>query len=106
MSIKDRGNIKWKPFLLPEHAEMIEQVFVEDEYIEKPIVDEQQKLENDLVLQTALQNDLEVEITYFKDHHIHTVKGYVLYIDHINGQITLNDINIQVKDVIEVNVIE
>lgn len=43
MSIKDLGNIKWKPFLLPEHAEMIRQVFGEDEYVEKPMVDEQQK---------------------------------------------------------------
>lgn len=105
MSIKDRGNIKWRPFLLPEHAEMVEQVFKEDEYEERPIVDDQQKFENDLVVQTALQHDLDVKITYFKDHHTHTVKGKILYIDHLNGDLNLDDMSIHFKDVIEVNIV-
>lgn len=103
MSLKDRGTIKWTSIMLPEHVEMLKEVFEEQDHVEKPIIDEQQRMENDLVLQTALHDDLEVEIKYFKDHGYHTIKGNILFIDHINEVLRLDKEDVKLGDVVMVN---
>ncbi|GIP64468.1 hypothetical protein J32TS6_30230 [Virgibacillus pantothenticus] len=40
--VNDRVTIKWTSIMLPEHVEMLEEVWKEQEYKEKPILDEQQ----------------------------------------------------------------
>lgn len=88
--------------MLPEHVDLLKQVFKEEDYKERPIVDEQQKMENDATLQGALKQAVSVEIKYFKDHDIHVEKGKVLFINVLDGTLMLEDVKIQLADVIEV----
>ncbi|WP_163969805.1 YolD-like family protein [Oceanobacillus halotolerans] len=39
--LRDRGNIKWTSLMLPEHVEMLKNVWQEDHYETKPILDDQ-----------------------------------------------------------------
>lgn len=73
--VNDRGDIKWTSLMLPEHVQMIKEMWAEDDKKEKPILDEQQIEENAMKLQLAIHNDLSIEIKYFKDHDFHTVEG-------------------------------
>ncbi|QAS52783.1 YolD-like family protein [Halobacillus litoralis] len=78
---RDRGTLKWTSLMLPEHVEMIKQVWKEDVRIEKPILDEQQWEEIGYSLQRALKNGLSVEIQYHNGFDISKIKVKVLKLD-------------------------
>lgn len=108
MSNKDRGNIKWDAIMLPEHVEMLKDVFNEEEYKEKPILDEQQIMEINATLQNALENDLTVQIKYFADHDVHIIEGKLLTVDLFNGYLSLDDegmTRIAFDDLLDVTII-
>ncbi|WP_419893407.1 YolD-like family protein [Oceanobacillus kimchii] len=42
MSVNDRGTIKWTAMMLPEHAELLNQLKEKKNRKQKPILDEQQ----------------------------------------------------------------
>ena len=62
--MRDRGTIKWTSLMLPEHVQMINEAFKEQERVEKPILDEQQIEENSFALQRAMKDGFSVEIKY------------------------------------------
>lgn len=106
--IKDRGTKKWTSIMLPEHVEALKQMFAEEERKEKPILDEQKKMEMDFLLQAALSNDATVEIKYYANYDYCTVKGKLLTIDSLNGYLkiehdTLEDI--QLQDILDVSIL-
>jgi len=103
--LRDRGTKKWTSIMLPEHAKMLEYIWNESEHKDKPILDEQQKIENDLMLQGAIHDNSIVEIKYFKDHDFHTVKGRVSFIDMNSRSIKLGSVEIGLEDVIDVYLI-
>ncbi|GGJ85267.1 hypothetical protein GCM10007063_04710 [Lentibacillus kapialis] len=39
---RDRGSIKWASLMLPEHTELLKDMWLEDDIISKPVLDEQQ----------------------------------------------------------------
>ncbi|MCA0971067.1 YolD-like family protein [Halobacillus litoralis] len=59
---RDRGSIKWTSLMLPEHVEMIRNLWKEDERVEKGILDEQKAVEIDFLLQRALSDNLTVSV--------------------------------------------
>src|SRR5699024_4115791 len=74
---------KWTAMMMPEHEEMLRQMWQEQEYKQKPILDEQKQFELNTKLQLALQNDLTVEVEYY-DHNSHDsrkIKGKLLVAD-------------------------
>ncbi|MCP3032305.1 YolD-like family protein [Halobacillus sp. A1] len=60
----DRGTIKWTSLMLPEHVEMVQEIWRETERIEKPVIDEQQMEENSFALQRSMNDDLTVNVKY------------------------------------------
>src|SRR5699024_4328863 len=81
--VNDRGTKKWTAMMMPEHEEMLQQMWKEQEYKQKPILDEQEQFELNTRLQLALQNDLTVEVEYY-DHNSHDsrkIKGKLLLAD-------------------------
>ena len=100
--LRDRGTKKWASIMLPEHAKMLEHIWTESEHKDKPILDEQQKIENDLMLQRAIHDNLIVEIKYFKDHDFRTFKGRVLYIDMDSRSFKVGPVQIELDAVIGV----
>lgn len=78
---RDRGTIKWTSLMLPQHVEMIKEVWKEDERIEKPILDEQQMEEIGFALQRALKDELTLEIQHYNGFGFIYTKVKVTSID-------------------------
>ncbi|NWO14879.1 YolD-like family protein [Virgibacillus sp.] len=87
--VNDRGTIKWTSIMMPEHIEMLQEMWKEQDYNEKPILDEQQKEEINTKLLMALANDLTVELKYFDKHDFYKVKGKITSINKQNKYISL-----------------
>lgn len=100
---RDRGTKKWTAMMLPEHVEGLKQLFKEEAYKRMPILDEQQKIQNDFMLQAALKDDLQIQITYFKDHDFHTIEGHVLFMDILNGILRMDEVDVKLEHIIEVD---
>lgn len=105
MSVYDRGTQKWTSIMLPEHVEMLEDLIREEELKEKPIVDEQMKAENYVLMQDALQSDSKVRIKYYADHDYHFEDGYLLSIDAVNKIVFMEETHIMFDDIIEVSLL-
>src|SRR5690625_2365673 len=103
--LRDRGTKKWTSIMMPEHAKMLEHIWSESEHKDKPILDEQQKNENNLMLQRAIHDNLIVEIKYFKDHDFHMIKGKVSFVDMNSCSFKVESVVIGLDDVIEVDLI-
>src|SRR5690625_106953 len=87
MKVRDRGTMKWVSLMLPEHVEMLKEVFVE--YKEKPILDEQKMIEIDQALKYALENQITIKMTYYEDGDFSISKGKLAKIDQRKGYIVL-----------------
>ncbi|MEI3605462.1 YolD-like family protein [Pseudogracilibacillus sp. SE30717A] len=105
MKVNDRGTIKWTALMLPEHVEMLNKMWEEQEYKYMPELDEQQIAENSFLLQEALANDLEIKIKYYKDHDHKIIVGYLLHVDILNKKLYLKDIEIKIENIIEVTIL-
>lgn len=77
----DRGSIKWTTMMLPEHAELLKELWEEDDYQEKPLLDIQQieQLERDILI--ACHKHLSVELTIYQAKRRKTVQGYIKKLD-------------------------
>ncbi len=106
MNVNDRGTKKWTAMMMPEHIKMIENLWKEDERKTKPIIDEQQKEEFDLMLHLALKDFLTVEVIYYADHDFHTVKDKLLKIDSLKKTIKFDhDGELNFDDIIDVTIL-
>lgn len=63
--LKDRGTIKWTSLMLPEHVQMLKNMWQEEETISQPIVDEQLLDELNNHLQIALSQNKKVRLTVY-----------------------------------------
>lgn len=107
MRVQDRGTIKWVSLMLPEHVEMLNEVFVE--YKEKPILDEQKMVEIDRTLKYALKHRSPIEMTYFYSGEYRTVVSRLAKLDQWRGYILLQNEDgqkISLTDIIDVQFIE
>lgn len=103
MKVHDRGTMKWVSLMLPEHVELLKEVFVEQK--EKPILDEQKMSEIDKTLKYALKNRINIKMTYFNDGDYSTLSGKLAEIDQWRGYIVLRNedgFNISLTDIIDV----
>lgn len=98
--MQDRGTKKWTSLMLPEHVEMIKQLWAENDYKAKPILSNQQLEENEFILQEALHNNLSVQIKYFKDHDFHFIEGKV---SKTSDHLIINDVVVKLSDILEIN---
>lgn len=89
MKVKDRGTMKWVSLMLPEHVEMLNEVFIE--YKEKPVLDEQKMSEIDRTLKYALKYRAPLEMTYFYSGEYRTVTSRLEKIDQWRGFILLKN---------------
>lgn len=105
MSVNDRGTKKWTSLMLPEHVEMLKRAFAEENYQEKPLLDEQQKRKMDMLLTSALHENKAVEIIYFQNHRLKKIQGKPLYIDPWNKYLQLERMRIPLADMIDVEII-
>lgn len=104
--LKDRGTIKWTAIMLPEHVKMLKEMFAEDEKIEKPLIDEQQKVTNDLAVQRALQEGIAVDVKFYDQGKIKMTRDRILFVDALNGWLRLERIKIKIDQVLSVHCVD
>lgn len=105
MDVNDRGTIKWTSLMLPEHVQMLGDMYKSMDKKAKPILDEQQIAENGLKLQEALEYDLLVRIKYFTAGAHEITEGYLLSIDVRNKTIYMEETRLMFEDIIDVNIL-
>lgn len=91
--IKDRGNIKWQGFMMPEQIESLKDLYTDLERVEKPQIDNQQWEEINEVLHTAIEYHLPVVFTLWIDGFFEDVEGVIHYINEVKKMVHAVDIN-------------
>jgi hypothetical protein len=89
--IKDRGLKKWTAMVLPEHRLALMKLSLDQQYIEKPNLDEQQLAQINQVINEAMANNQIVEVDYYKDHSYQTISGRIIFLDWLTRSIKLED---------------
>ncbi len=100
--MEDRGTKKWTSLMLPEHIKALKDMWAEDQWKEKPMLDEQMIVEMNLKLQLAMNEDLTVEIEYFRDHDYHKTRGKLLGVDPLLNYLRLEDLEIPLDSLVSV----
>lgn len=100
--MQDRGTKKWTSLMLPEHVEMIKQLWAEDEFKEKPILSEQQLEENEFILQEALRDDSTIQVKYYNEHDFCFISGKVTA---ENNYLAVDGITIKLDDILDIKMI-
>ncbi|MFD2133999.1 YolD-like family protein [Pseudogracilibacillus auburnensis] len=106
MEVQERGTMRWVSPMLPEHVELLKEVFVE--YKEKPILNEQKMNEIDQTLKYALKHQVNIEMTYYKEGEFLTLSGKLVRIDQRKGYIVLwneDGFNISLTSIIDVEIV-
>ncbi|RWZ58934.1 YolD-like family protein [Halobacillus fulvus] len=84
---RDRGTIKWTSLMLPEHVEMIKQLWKEDERVEKGIMDEQKAIEIDFLIQRALNDDLTVKVKVYNGFDYEEIEMKMEYVHKLDRKV-------------------
>lgn len=101
--IRDRGRKKWTSLMLPEHVELLKELWDEENQREKPILEEQMKefIEKKILNSYVTQRCIGVK--YYKNNQILSVQGKIIHLDQQKGQITFQcGMNIQLGNIISV----
>lgn len=86
---RDRGNVKWNAMMLPEHVKLLHEWKAQDEYVEKPQLDEWTLQELSEKLLIAYTNHLEVELNIWGEKHLFKATGKITKLDHQNATLYL-----------------
>ncbi|HFQ1462769.1 TPA: YolD-like family protein [Staphylococcus aureus] len=83
-----RGMIKWAPFAtLPEQFETIQQYIIDQNKITRPVLSDDQLAELNIRLHEALQYAQPVEIKFYNNGFVDSVRLTIYRIDAINYEI-------------------
>ncbi len=93
MNLKDRGNKKWTSLMLVEHKKRLKELKEKEKHLVKPELDDQIKEEINLKIKQALNNNLELKLTYFYDYSFVEFRGKIKKIDSIKKYIKIVDHN-------------
>ena len=83
-----RGMIKWAPFAtLPEQFETIQQYIIDQNKITRPVLPDDQLAELNIRLHEALQYAQPVEVKFYNNGFVDSVRLTIYRIDAINYEI-------------------
>ncbi|HDW7791605.1 TPA: YolD-like family protein [Staphylococcus aureus] len=83
-----RGMIKWAPFAtLPEQFETIQQYVIDQNKITRPVLSDDQLAELNIRLHEALQYAQPVEVKFYNNGFVDSVRLTIYRIDAINYEI-------------------
>jgi len=102
--IHDRGTIKWTSLMMPEHMQILQEIDTKQNYKKKPKLDEQEKEEINNKIQLAVHNNLTIKVKYYAKHDFHIIIGKVVKIDVLDKYFQIQDIIINFKNVLDVQV--
>ncbi len=88
---KDRGELKWIPFLMPEHVALLKRYYAQIQKIELPDLDEQLLYLWQTELERAIREGDAVDVTLFEDGTTRSLRGYVHAIYYAEREVELFD---------------
>lgn len=89
--IRDRGNIKWNAMMLPEHVKLLREWHENDNYVEKPELDEWALQELSGQLKIAYTNNDEVELKVWENRKVYKVSGKIAQLNLPKTTLYLED---------------
>ncbi|MGI6227657.1 MAG: YolD-like family protein [Peptococcales bacterium] len=89
--MKDRGAIKWSAMMLPEHKKLLEKMYEEQAWVEKPILDENKSEEINIALLLSLKEKKKVRIKFYREHSFKVMEGIVIKFLPISRKIKIDD---------------
>ncbi|WP_078557219.1 YolD-like family protein [Bacillus alkalicellulosilyticus] len=89
--LRDRGTKKWTAMMIPEHVAKLNELYDELSKIEQPEIDPQQLEEFEVIIAEAMEENQELELSYWKEGIIYNLVGCIHYVD-------LNTKNLRVID--------
>jgi len=89
--------------MLHEHVTALKHLFLEEEKVDMPIIDEQQQIINDRKLMHAVTYQKEVEITYISNEQLRVIKGKVIAINRSFIRMSCSDKTIDSRTIVEIN---
>ncbi|WP_101844204.1 YolD-like family protein [Halobacillus sp. Marseille-P3879] len=99
--INDRGTKKWTSLMMPEHVQMVQEVYKEQTRVDKPVLDEQQIQDHAFALEMAMNDNLTVELKYHNGHNYTYVPVKVVGMNGDTKKVSC--IDQQEKDDIQLN---
>ncbi|QKY69160.1 YolD-like family protein [Lentibacillus sp. CBA3610] len=87
---RDRGSIKWSSLMLPEHAELLKEMWENDGERIKPNLDEQQSELLNAQLLEAFEFQVPVCLQIYENGTIAEVTGVLNKLDSQTGHVILN----------------
>ncbi|HFV7782388.1 TPA: YolD-like family protein [Staphylococcus aureus] len=98
-----RGMIKWAPFAtLPEQFETIQQYIIDQNKITRPVLSDDQLAELNIRLHEALQYAQPVEVKFYNNGFVDSVRLTIYRIDAINYEIDVYVYNQQQRQKISI----
>ncbi|MYL32825.1 YolD-like family protein [Pontibacillus yanchengensis] len=77
MTLRDRGNIKWTSLMLPEHVQILKDMWKEDDLQTAPELDEQALQQLNETIQSAYEEQLTIILHIFSDGSFHEYTGRI-----------------------------
>jgi hypothetical protein len=84
MKYRDRGIIKFSPFLMPEHRDMLAELWEKENEVTPSYHDDQRLEEWNSIVLEAMEFAYYLQIQYIENRRIQSVTGRVHYYDEIN----------------------
>ncbi|WP_137791835.1 YolD-like family protein [Bacillus sp. E(2018)] len=90
--IRDRGNIKWTSLMLPEHVKELRR-YINEEYhdVPEPTLDEQQMEEMNEVIMEAMEYNVPLAFTVYRNKRLNIIRGYIHYLDLYKNELRILD---------------
>lgn len=109
--IKDRGMMKWRGMMLPEHIQSLKELAIDQMRESKPILDEYQIQEHEEQIHYAMAFNFPVKLSVWQDGFTDVYTVYVHYVDSLNKQIRGIDnedtvYTIRFEDIVDIEVME
>lgn len=90
MSHKDRGLLKWLPaHFMPEQRAMLKKLEIEQNYQNKPLIDEYEMLEHENRIHYAMEFAFFVNVKVWREGFFHDFMGRVNRLDRFSKKIYL-----------------
>ncbi|RLL48251.1 YolD-like family protein [Oceanobacillus piezotolerans] len=86
---QDRGSIKWTSLMLPEHVALLRELWQEDLYVTKPLLDEQEIELIQYQLQEAQMNDFIIEIATYQRGFTVNYTGKIIQLEGNQASVRL-----------------
>jgi|SRR5690625_3416629 len=90
--LKDRGTIKWTSLMLPEHVQMLKELWAEDDYQVRPVLDDQLLDEINRQMNYAVQKNKNVRLM------VHLNGQQQMFVGKIQQRLNEQSIILQLSD--------